>query len=122
MQKLMKEWNHCGIEDAIAVTSREFDCFYREFINAVKREFPNDEIVNARKGHYDLFGFIKRGEQYVYFSFSVPRGKYPMDLNRSDCRFGILIRRARDANDFRGEMNHFCSCKTFKESVEQLLR
>lgn len=95
MNKLFTKWNGRSIADWGTATSKEFDSFYRQFVNAVKREFPEDEVLNCHKGHYDLSGFIKRDEKFVYFSFSVPRMEYPLDLTKNNAMMGILIRSAR---------------------------
>lgn len=122
MKKLIKTWNGRGIQDDGAYVSKEFSSFCRQFINAVKREFPDDEIVNYSKGHYYLSGFIKRGAKFVYFSYHVPRGGLSIDMARSDALRGILIRKAHNEKDYTGEDNHFTSFFHFKENVEYLFR
>lgn len=120
MKTLIKKWNGKGIQDDLIYTSEEFNSFARQFFNAVKREFPDDEVVNRSRGHYDLSCYVKRGDQFVYVSFSVPRGEYPLDMSRRDPIGGILIRRAKDEKDYTGASNHFTSFFSFREDVESL--
>lgn len=120
MKKFIKKWNGKGIQDNITCTSEEFNSFARQFFNAVKREFPDDEVVNRSRGHYDLSCFIERGDHFVYVSFSVPRGECPLDMSRRDAMGGVLIRRAKDEKDYTGASNHFTSFFSFKEDVESL--
>ena len=122
MKKLIKAWNGREIQDDGAYISKEFSSFYRQFINAVRREFPEDEIVNCNKGHYFLSGFIKRGDKFVYFLYHVPRGGLCIDMARSDALRGILIRKAQDKKDYTGENNYFTSFFQFKENVEWLFK
>lgn len=121
MRKFVKKWHGKSVEDAITCTSKEFNSFANQFYNALKREFPNDEIVNRNKGHYDLSCFLKHEDEYVYISYSVPRGEKPIDMTRRDPLQGILFRRARDENDYRGESNHFTSFIDLKDDIEKLL-
>ena len=66
-----------SIQDDGAYASKEFKSFYRQCINAMKREIPDAEFLNVHAGHYDLFGFIHKDGKYIYFSYSVPRGGNP---------------------------------------------
>lgn len=120
MKKFIKKWHGKGIQDDTIYTSEEFKSFARQFFNAVKREFPGDEVVNRRTGHYYLSCFIKRGDKYVYVSLSVPRGEHPLDMSRRDAMGGILIRRAKDEKDYTGGSNHFTNYFDFKSDVEGL--
>ena len=120
MKKFIKKWNGKGIQDNITCTSEEFNSFARQFFNAIKREFPDDEVVNRSKGHYDLSCYVKRGDQFVYVSFSVPRGEYPLDMSRRDAMGGILIRRAKNEKDYTGGSNYFTNYFDFKDDVERL--
>ena len=120
MKKFIKKWNGKGIQDDTIYTSEEFKSFARQFFNAVKREFPDDEVVNRCTGHYDLSCFIKRGDKYVYVSLSVPRGESPLDMSRRDPMGGILIRRAKDEEDYKGGFNYFTNYFDFHGNVEGL--
>ena len=98
-------------------TGEDFIIFARKFKQYIKSQLPkNDEIVNFSRGHYILSGFIKRGEKFVYFSIS-------------DVRFfgnswsnDILIRTAKDENDYTGGVNNSTSLEGFKKNVDALLK
>lgn len=119
MKKLIKTWDGRSIQDDGAYASKEFKSFYRQCINAMKREIPDAEFLNVHAGHYDLFGFIHKDGKYIYFSYSVPRDGIRMDMSQSNAMRGILIRQAENEKDFRGKQNHFTSFYNFKEDVEQ---
>lgn len=122
MEKLIKKWNGRSIQDDGAYVSKEFKSFYRECINAMKREFPDAEFLNVHAGHYDFSGFIHRDRKYIYFSYCVPRGGIRMDMGQPNVTRGILIRQAKNEKDYRGKWNHFTCFYLFKDDVEQLLR
>lgn len=122
MKKLFKEYHRKGIYDAGAYKSDEFVSFSRKFKNALKRTFPECEILKYHTGHYDVAGFLKKDNNYIYFSFGVPRGGIPMDLISSSAMHGVLYRLARDDSDWGGahSRNHFCNILEMQEAVNAL--
>ena len=51
--------------------TREFKAFSKDFKRFVKKNIPEDaEIKNYSTGHFYVSGFIKRNNNYVYFSTS----------------------------------------------------
>lgn len=120
MQKFIKKWNGKSIQDDGAYTSKEFKSFYRQFINAVKRSFP-DCKVKGWCNHYSLSGFITNPEnQTIYFSLDIPRYGKELNMKRSDPLEGILYRCAKDENDFHGYYNHFTNYYDFQKDVNGL--
>lgn len=122
MKKLYKEFNKKGIQDDGGVKSKEFISFARKFKNALKRTFPDFEIRNYSIGHYEISGFLEKDQNFIYFSYDVPRRCHPMDMDRADCCAGVLIRWAKNAEDYHGEQNHFCSILQMREAVDALYK
>lgn len=97
-------------------TGPDFKIFARKFKSYIKKNLPvNSELVGYSVGHYDLVGFIKRQDKYVYFSLS--------DVRHFPCEWfkNILIRTAKHEKDWLGGSNCYTKLDRFKEDVEQLL-
>lgn len=118
-EQLAKKYNGKGIEDCGAYTGDEFAQFSKDFRSALK-EFAHSfdgQCVNYSKGHYDVSGFIEHPAGYVYVSYSVPRGEYPINASRRDPMEGVLYRKAESMTDYHGGPNQFTSLKEFTEDV-----
>lgn len=124
-ENFIKKWDGLFLEDWGSVVSPE----YKKFQNAMVRELRRiaksigAEISTSHKGHYDLSAFFKRGDHYVYFSYSTsvthPRSMVVLS-SRSFCG-PVLIRTAADDNDYRGGSNNFCSFSELGQRVDYLL-
>ena len=123
MKNFFKKWHGKGIEDAGTVTSKEFDSFSRSLKSVLKKEAEarGFELVSFSKGHYFVSGFLSDGNGFVYFSFDVPRGCYPLNLLSKDSCRGFLIRTAQHEKDYRGGMNNFSDFPSLMDNVERLL-
>lgn len=119
MNKFIKTWNGKTIEDCGCVCSDEFKSFTRQFKNALKRTFPDCEIIGFKPNHYDFSGFLKKGNKYIYISYNEPREQI-LDMARSDCANGILYRTAKNEKDYRGGANNFCSFFELKNAVNHM--
>ena len=62
--------------------------------------------VTLKPNHYDMSGFFKKDDKYVYWSFSAERYGTPTSLKKSGVN-GFLYRTAESDKDFRGGNNHF---------------
>ena len=110
MEKFIKKYNHKGILDAGCVVSEEFKTFCKDFKKAMVKVLPEDtKIVKMSVGHYDLSGFIQKGNNYYYFSYNVPRGEMPLNFNDRSAFFGVLFRTAKNTRDYTGGRNNFTS-------------
>ena len=111
-----------GIEDAGGYTSTEFNNFVRDFKSACRLAFPKDEYeLKISSGHYFVSGFIRKDDKYVYISYDVPRGEYPMNFTDRSARGGALYRRVSSFKDYRGERNYFTDMYHFADDVKTLL-
>ena len=109
MDKFLREYHGHRFEDEGAYCSKDFKSFATKFKNYLKRTLPADcEVVRHNCGHYYLSGFIRRGNAYIYYSYSWDRIN-PVDIRRDDCFGGVLVRHAASDADYRGEHNNFTS-------------
>ena len=126
----IKKWHGRILEDDGCYVSKEYNSFQNAFkrIMATIAESLDAELVGYSKGHYDMSGFIKRGDKYVYFSYSSalsgPRSQVLLKhrcMFDSGCASPMLFRTAADDRDFRGGMNNFHAFEGCEELIENLL-
>jgi hypothetical protein len=111
----IEKWLGFRFESSSGLTS-EFAEFARDFKNHIKRSLPvGSELVNWSRGHFEVSGFVKRSNKFVYFSIS-------------DVRFwqdswfdNILIRTAEHEKDWTGGSNQSTKLPEFTSRVENLL-
>ena len=129
LKAFIKKWHGRVLQDDGCYVSKEFKSFQTAFGNAMKKiaESLNAEVVDYSKGHYDMSGFIKRGEHYVYFSYSAslsgPRSSCILkdDDNFRGCCAPMLFRTAAHAKDYTGGINNFRSFEGCEELIDKLL-
>ena len=112
-----KKWDSRQLEDAGAYMSKEADGFCNTFRNMLKRigKTKGFEVVSFTKGHYYLSAFCKNGDTFVYLNFDIPRHK-PLCFYKDKC----LVRYAKDARDYRGEHNQYCSLYDLPEKLDAM--
>ncbi len=118
----VRKYNGKVLEDAGAYKSDEFIQFAKDMkstINDICKE-AGAELVKYSVGHYDVSGFAVKDGKYVYFSYNEPR-HLPIDLDRSDCMQGILLRTAQHDKDYTSGRNNFCNIYTFGDMLSSLL-
>ena len=116
----IKRFQNQGIADNGSVKSKEFKSFATCFKNYLKRQIPEAEIIKYHVGHYDVSGFLKfPSGNLVYVSYSVPRQRHPIDVDRTDAHAGVLYRTAENDSDYHGGANNFTSLRGIK-SIRQL--
>ena len=96
-------------------TGEDYKIFERKYINYIKsmcKEY-GWTFVKALKNHYEFSAFVKNNkEQYVYISISDVR-------YFTNEWFGhILIRSAKDENDYRGGPNRYCGLPTLPVGID----
>ena len=113
--------NH-RFQDDGAYCSNDFKSFARKFKNFLNRNLPSGvEIVNHRCGHYDLSGFAKKGDSYVYYSWSWDRFN-PVDaVSASGAMRGCLYRTAKHDRDWTGGFNQFCPIAELPRRIAETL-
>ena len=123
MDKFLKEYDGHRFEDCGCYCSDDFKSFARKFKNYLKRSLPKEaEIVGHSCNHYDLSGFIRLKEKYVYYSYTWNRCtpvKVHADHYLND---GVLLRLAESDHDYIGKTNHFVSIADLPSMAEELLR
>lgn len=113
--KGMERWVGYEFESSCGSTP-EFLAFTKDFKRCIKDNLPNEaELATFSKGHFDISGFVKRGEKYVYFSISDVRHF------RDGWYNDVLIRTAENDKDYTGGSNSQTDLNHFKENVDYLL-
>lgn len=122
MINFTKKWNGVPVEDYGCVMSKQAKSFATSFRNMVKKNVPDGCTVKIQAGHYFVSGFVTSPEgKTVYVSYSIPRMETPVDCYANDPMFGVLIRYAKDDNDFTGGQNHFCSLNDLPNAITAML-
>lgn len=130
VKAFIKKWHGRTLQDDGCYVSKEFQSFQVAFFNAMRKIAKNNdaEIVNISYGHYDMSGFFKKGDKYVYFNYdnsccwggrtycSLKRSKYSYTYHQP-----LLIRTAKHERDYTGGMNNFCPFSECEEMIVRLL-
>ena len=117
IDNFLKEYNGHRFADDGAYCSADFKSFSRKFKNYLKRNLPDGcRIINHNCGHYYVSGFIKKEEQYVYYSYSWDRFN-SFDIKK-EC---VLIRAAKNEKDYTGGINHYTSISALPKYIQNML-
>jgi len=103
VSSLVKEgYSHFG---SGSVNSKEFNKFFLLFKRSFTKELNmiNAENIVFSKGHFYLSGFFTVQNQIIYFSLS--------DVRSSQQNPQLLVRTAKNYQDFRGGANNYVSLK-----------
>ena len=121
MKTFKNKWNNVAVEDTGCYMSKEAISFCTAFKNMLKREgkAKGFEVVACKSGHYDLYGFVKRGDIYIYVSFDIPRWGSRIDFEKYGTD-GVLVRYAQNEKDYKGECNHFCKLSELPEKLSEM--
>ena len=98
-------------------TTKEYESFQTKYINYLKSLCRENgwTLVKINKGHYEFSAFIQdQNQNYVYFSISDVRYWQDQWYNR------ILIRGARDANDYRGGQNQYTDLPDAQKNIQKI--
>ena len=94
----------------------DFKLFAKDFKETIKNKIPKDaKIIKYNVNHYFISGFIKRNGKYAYFSTADVRHFTDEWYNN------ILIRTAKDLEDYTGGSNNFTSLDNFGEIINFVL-
>ena len=128
IKAFIRKWNGRTLEDDGCYVSKEFHSFQVAFFNAMRKiaKSLGGELVNQSYGHYDMSGFIKRGDKYVYFNYSNCSNRTHVELKeKSMYSYGALCpmycRTAANEKDYRGGSNNWTSMETCEELFDKLL-
>lgn len=110
----MKKWvNYDFISSS--QTTPEFKAFASDFKKFIKKNLPSGcNLIKFNRGHFYVSGFIQKQDKYIYFS--IP------DVRCSKWHRDILIRTAKNDEDYLGGPNHFTDIDNFKHDVENLIQ
>ncbi len=72
------------------------------------------EIVSFEKNYYYVSGFLKKNNEFVYFS--------TWDYRSNSKRDDILIRTAKNEKDFSGGRNNYTTINDFRKNIENLFQ
>lgn len=129
VKAFIKKWNGKTLQDDGCHVSKEFHSFQVAFFNAMRKIAASlgGELVNHSYGHYDMSGFIKRGNKYVYFNYSssLCGGRTHVSLRGTSlytcASTPMYFRTAENENDYRGGSNNFSSFEECEELIDKLL-
>lgn len=127
IKTFINKWNGRTLQDDGSRVSKEFHSFQIAFFNAMKKiaQSLGAEMVKHSYGHYDMDGFIKRGQNCVYFSYSNgigEGGRTHVVLKGSGSWYSpLLLRTAKDERDFHGGRNNYESVENCEAMINHLL-
>ena len=127
VKNFIKKWHGRTLEDWGSVVSPEYHSFQVSFFNAMRKiaKGIGAEVVKPSYGHYDMSGFIKRGDKYVYFSYSHCGNRTQVLLKDTSLYYGasspLLIRTAENEKDYHGGSNNYAAFEVCEEMIDKLL-
>lgn len=128
VKAFIRKWNGRTLEDDGCYLSKEFHSFQVAFFNAMRKiaKSLDGEVVNPLYGHYDMSGFVKRGDKYVYFSYSNGCGRggrnHVVLKDNGDWLSPMFCRTAKNEKDYLGGSNNNCNFENCEEVIERLLK
>ena len=128
VKAFIRKWNGRTLEDDGCYLSKEFHSFQVAFFNAMRKiaKSLGGEVVNSSYGHYDMSGFIKCGDKYIYFSYSNGCGRggrnHVVLKNNGDWLPPMFCRTAKNEKDYSGGTNNNCYFEDCEEVIERLLK
>ena len=112
---MIKTWLGKQFESSCEITP-EFVTFAKCLKAYIKRNLPEGaELMKCNRGHFYLYGFIKNGDKFAYFSTSDVRHFQDSWYNN------MLIRTAQGEKDFTGGVNRYTSLDNFTQAIESLI-
>lgn len=128
LKSFIRKWHGRTLEDDGSRVSKEYHSFQVSFFNAMRKiaKELGGEVVNANYGHYDMSGFIKRGNKCVYFNYSNACGRGGRNCvnlrnDGTDWIQPMYCRTAENERDFRGGSNNHCYLEDCESVIERLL-
>ncbi len=111
----LKEFEEWSFSSGV-VAGDDFEAFAKMYRKFIKQNIPeNARLVKFNRGHYYISGFIKRNNKYIYFSTDDVR------YHKNGWAENILIRTAKNEQDYTGGTNHFCNLENFKDMCNEIL-
>ena len=113
---MIEKWLNYSFSSGVT-TGEDFNIFFREIKKFIKKNLPSEiELVKMDKNHYYFSGFLKnkKNGKYIYFSVSDVR------FFKDDWYYNVLVRTAKDENDYTGGCNNYCKITELGEKALQL--
>jgi hypothetical protein len=113
--KFIQKYSKFDYYSTHSANTPEFLQFAREFKQIIISLLPlGARLVKYEVGHFYVYGFIQRGNGYVYFRI--------FDVRYDNLWFNnILVRTAQNKEDYRGGTNIYCKLEDFRNTVDELL-
>lgn len=127
VKAFIKKWNGRTLQDDGSRVSKEYHSFQVAFFNAMRKIAASlgGELVNHSYGHYDMSGFIKRGDKCVYFAYSNSLGRGGRSCvnlkNDGNWISSMYCRTAANEKDYHGGRNNDCYFENCEDVIERLL-
>lgn len=122
MQTFKKKWQGFHFTESGTRMGPDGKSLARSFHNLMKRICAKigADVVEARTGHYDVSGFIKRKDgSLIYYSYGDFRMLGSIDVDACDACCGVLIRHATSTNDYHGH-NEFSSIRNLETRIQEI--
>ena len=125
----LTKWNNFHCEDYGAGPSPDCLAFVRDARTWIRSQAKKRsmELVSFKYNHYDFSGFLKSvNGAFIYFAYNLRNneldhdGKLFLDLFRTCYAGPMLVRAARDENDYSGGQNHFCAFVKLLDTAEEI--
>lgn len=99
-----------------SITTKQCKQFFADFKKALKNDLGNEYNVNAKLGHFGVYGFVSKVDngKFVYFSIE--------DLRENGIEFdNVLYRSAENEKDFIGGSNQYCRLEKLGLRIKEML-
>ncbi len=120
-ENTIKRYNGKFLDDDGCYNSRMFLDLAKRIQKDVITFKTHTSLIGYRVGHYEVSGYLCRGDRYIYFNYNAPRGGFePIDMRDASVFGGILYRKVKDPRDTTGGINHFTNFLRFEEDINSL--
>lgn len=120
MAKLSELKKYLDYEFSTGVyTGDDYKTFQTKYINYLRSICKENgwQLVRALRNHYNFSAFIKGNENhFIYLSI------FDVRFNRNDWYNRVLIRTAKNENDYTGGSNKYYSLPVLQFAIHQLLK
>lgn len=113
--QLNKYLNHTF--ESSCYTTEDYLAFQNKYISYLRSLFKQHDfkIIKVMRNHYEFSMFVEVNNTVVYLSISDVR------YFQNEWYNHILIRTAKDENDYRGNTNHYTNLPDLIENIKKLI-
>lgn len=118
-----KQYKGKTLEDSGAFLSKDFKKFAKAFESMLTEEAQMQgwEMNTCNVGHYSISGYLHKDGHYLYFSYSPARMR-PLNFESSNVFHSVMLRYAKDSQDYIGGRNNFCAVKDISSTIQKMDR